>query len=146
MLRMRSSVQSSRASIAVLAALLSGCGVLETDRLQVAIRNNTDAPALVQMVRFDFPTGTFGAALGDAVTIPAGERATLKVPIPTAEDWALRINDIPGVTSLGWAAGEGGLSGEGPLMYSITVDVDGLSTMVSRGGDGSGESSAPGPN
>ena len=134
-----------RASIAILTVLLSGCGLLETDRLQVTIRNNTDAPALVQMVRFDFPTGTFGAALGDAVTIATGERATLKVPIPTAKDWALRINDIPGVTSLGWAEAEGGVTGEGPLNYAITVDVDGLSTSVSRGGDEAGETSAPAP-
>jgi hypothetical protein len=134
-----------RASIAVLTVLLSGCGLLETDRLQVTIRNNTEAPALVQMVRFDFPTGTFGAALGDAVTIPAGERATLQVPIPTAKDWALRINDLPGVTSLGWTEAEDAVTGEGPLTYSITVDVDGLSTSVSRAGDGAGETSAPAP-
>lgn len=140
------SQRQRRASIAILAVLLSGCGLFETDRLQVAIRNNTDAPALVQMVRFDFPTGTFGAALGDAVTIPAGERATLKVPIPTANDWALRINDLPGVTSLGWAEAEGAVTGEGPLKYSISVDVDGLSTSVSRGGGGAGETSAPAPN
>ena len=145
MLRRRTSERRPRASIAILTVLLSGCGVLETDRLEVAIRNNTDAPALVQMVKFDFPTGTFGVALGDASTIPAGGRETLKVPIPTAKDWALCINDIPGVTSLGWADAEG-LPGEGPLEYSITVDVDGLSIMVGRGGGEAGETSAPAPN
>jgi hypothetical protein len=133
----------SRASIAILTVLLTGCGLLETERLQVAIRNNTDAPALVQMVRFEFPAGTFGAPLGDAMTIPAGERATLKVPIPAAKDWALRINDLPGVTSLGWMEAEDAVTGEGPLTYSITVDVDGLSTSVSRAGGGAGETSAP---
>lgn len=133
----------SRVSAAILTVLLSGCGVLETAGLQVAVRNNTDAPALVQMVRFDFVTGSFGAPLGDAITIPARASAKLKVPIPSVEHWALRINDIPGVTSLGLAEAERAVTGDGPLSYSISVDDDGLSTMVSRGAAGAGETSAP---
>lgn len=136
----------SRASVAILMVLLSGCGVLDTARLQVAIRNDTDAPALVQMVRFEFTTGTFGAPLGDAMTIPAGASARLRVPIPSVPNWALRINDLPGVTSLGLAEAERGVTGDGPLSYSITVDEGGLSTTVSRGDSVSGETSAPVPN
>jgi hypothetical protein len=136
--------QPSRASVAfILTVLVSGCGVLETARLQVAVRNNTDAPALVQMVKFDFVTGSFGAPLGDAITIPARTSANLKVPIPSVEHWALRINDIPGVTSSGWAEAERAVTGDGPLSYSISVDGNGLSTSVRRSGSGAGETSAP---
>lgn len=147
-LRLHASTWSSRsrASAAILMMLVSGCGLLETARVNVAIRNNTDAPALVQMVEFDFATGEFGAPLGDAITIPAGKTAQLQVRIPAADEWALRINDIPGVTSIGLADVEQHLSGQGPIEYSITVDDDGLSTMVSRGGGAAGETSAPAPN
>jgi hypothetical protein len=141
------SVWPSRAAAAILAALLSGCALAETARLHVAIRNNTDAPALVQMVAFDFVTGEFGAPLGDAMSIPAGKSARLQVPIPAAGQWALRINDLPAVTSLGWADAERGLPGGGPLNYSISVDDDGgLSTMTTRGNVEAGETSAPVPN
>jgi hypothetical protein len=98
------------------------------------------------MVEFDFITGEFGAPLGNATTIPPGKSARLQVPIPTAEQWALRINDLPGVTSMGLADVERGLPGEGPLGYSISVDNDGLSTSVSRGDVEAGETSAPVPN
>jgi hypothetical protein len=139
-------VRPSQVSAVILAALLSGCGLVETARLHISIRNNTDAPALVQMVEFDFISGEFGAPLGIATTIPPGKSARLQVSIPTAEQWALRINDLPGVTSMGLADTERGLSGDGPLVYSTTVDDGGLSTSVSRGDTQAGETSAPGPN
>lgn len=139
-------VRPSQVSAVILAVLLSGCGLLETARLHISIRNNTDAPALVQMVEFDFTTGEFGAPLGNATTIPAGKTARLQVPIPTVEHWALRINDLPGVTSMGLADAERGLPGDGSLAYSTTVDEGGLSTSVSRGDAVAGETSAPAPN
>jgi len=91
-------------------------------------------------------SGEFGAPLGSATTIPPGKSARLQVSIPTAEPWALRINDLPGVTSMGLADMERDLSGDGPLVYSTTVDDGGLSTSVSRGDTQAGETSAPGPN
>jgi hypothetical protein len=127
----------------VLAALLAGCGFLDSPRLAVTIHNGTGAPALVQMVEFDPATGGFGAALGDLVTIPAGKSARLRVRIPATEPWALRINDLPGVTSMGWADDGRTLTGEGPLIYSISVEEGGLSTSASRGDTLGGETSAP---
>ena len=137
----------SQAAAVILAALLSGCGLLtETARLHITIRNHTDAPALIQMVEFDFVTGEFGASLGDAVNLPAGKSTRLQVPIPAAPQWALRINDIPAVTSLGMTENERGLTGAGPLVYSVSVEDGGLSTTVSRGSTVAGETSAPVPN
>jgi hypothetical protein len=140
------SVWQSRVAAAILAALLSGCALVQPARLHVAIRNNTDAPAFVQMVEFDFATGEFGAPLGDATTIPASKSARLGIAIPAAGPWALRINDLPAVTSLGLADNERSLPGQGPLAYSVSVDDGGLSTTVSRANVEAGETSAPDPN
>jgi hypothetical protein len=130
----------------VLIAGLAGCSQGTKSGLQVSIRNHNDGPARIQLVEFDFVADEPGAAIGDALSLAAGASTKLELGIPATSDWALLINDIPGVTSLGLAEAQRGLPGPGPLAYTIDVDDGGLSTQVSRGGSNGGSSAEPAPN
>jgi hypothetical protein len=114
--------------------------------MQVAIRNHTDGPIQIQLVAFDFVADEPGAALGDALSLAARASTTVQLHIPATPDWALLINDIPGVTSFELADRQSRLPGTGPLAYSIDVDDGGLSIQVSKGGANGGVSAAPAPN
>lgn len=142
----RGLVRRSPGVALIVLGLLSGCGLLSAPRLHVTIRNQTNVPAQIQMVEFNHATGEFGAALGAVTNVAAGGSARLEVPIPNAEQWALRINDFPAVTSVGLAQNELGLPGQGPLTFSISVQDESLETQVSRGGANAGATTAPAPN
>ena len=134
-----------RAAFVTLMALFTGCGLLSTPRLHVTIFNHTEAPVRVQMVEFDFVSGEFGAALGGARDLAGGERLTVQLPIPGVQNWALQVNGIPGVTSVGLAEAERGIPGEEPLWYVIGVYEGGLETQVTRSAVSGGSTSAPAP-
>ena len=135
-----------RLILVVLLAGLAGCSLGAKPGLQVTIRNHTDAAARIEMVEFDFATGEAGAAIGDPTSLAAGASTRLQLRIPEIRDWALLINDNPGVTSLGLAQAEQGLPGQGAL--SITVDVrdGGLEIQTDRGQLNGGVTEDPAPN
>lgn len=134
------------AGLLVLAVASGGCGLMPSmgSGIELIVKNHTNADAVFKIVEYDFVADEPGPEIVRAMgPLGPGSTVTADMAIPGVESWALLVNDIVAVTSLGVADSRRAMPGDGPLVFHISVYDGALEVSTSRSEGGAGVTAAP---
>jgi hypothetical protein len=114
----------ARAMVVVLALAGGGCGFLPSvpSDMELIVENKTNADAVFKIVEYDFEANEPGREIVPAMgPLGAGGTTTARMAVPSAESWALLVNDMLAITSFGVADLRRQTPASDPLVFHIAV-------------------------